>query len=148
MNAPRSPRAAYTILEVLVAMALFLVLAVPLAWATVWTAQGKSWARDVDDALAVAREEWGTVRRIPAKRLRDTTREAVVGDRVYRVVRTVSDTAVDTLSLSSAPALGAPPPSRPHPAVRVCVLRPAGLLDPDDTLRCFAWRVPLAEIQP
>jgi prepilin-type N-terminal cleavage/methylation domain-containing protein len=140
-------RSGFTLLEVVMALLVFLVLAVPLGYMTVWTARGKSWARELDDAVAVAREEWGSVRRIPPKLLRDSVREAKVGEHVYRVVRTVSDTlpngvAVDTTQVGESKR----PPVRP--GVRVCVVRARGLLDISDTVRCFGWRVPLVEIQP
>lgn len=143
----RRRRSGYTLLEVVMALLIFLVLAVPLGYMTVWTARGKAWARELDDAVAVAREEWGAVRRIPPKLLRDSTREAKVGDRVYRVVRTVSDTlsngvSVDTTRVGETKR----PPARP--GARVCVVRTRGLLEVSDTVRCFAWRVPLVEIQP
>lgn len=151
MTSPRPSRngrrSGFTLLEVVMALLLFLVLAVPLGYMTVWTARGKSWARELDDAVAVAREEWGAVRRIPPKLLRDSVRDAKAGDRVYRVVRTVSDTlpngvSVDTTRVGEAKR----PPARP--GVRVCVVRTRGLMEVSDTVRCFAWRVPLVEIQP
>lgn len=140
-------RSGFTVLEVVVALAIFLILAVPLAWMSVWTAQGRTWARDLDDAVAVGREEWGTVRRIRPRLLRDTVREAKVGERTYTVVRTVADTLPDGI-VSAAPAVGLKPSPPRRPGVRVCVVRQGRILFPEDTIRCFSWRVPLVEVQP
>lgn len=149
MNAsyPGRRRSGFTLLEVVVALAIFLMLAVPLAWMTVWTAQGKAWARELDDAVALGREEWGTVRRIRPKLLRDTVREAKVGERAYRVVRTVTDTVPNGI-VSAAPEVGRKSASPKRPGVRVCVVRPGMFLPRGDTVRCFSWRVPLVEVQP
>lgn len=135
----------FTILEVLVALALLLILALPLGWTTVWSSRGSETAREIDDAVALAREEWGAVRRIPPRLLRDSTREAAVGERAYRVARTVVDTVPDAIA-SGAPEFAARDSAARQPGVRVCVVRLRG--DRTDTVRCFGWRVPRVEMQP
>lgn len=140
-------RCGFTILEVMMALLVFLALAVPLGYMTIWTARGKAWARELDDATAIAREEWGSVRRIPPKQLRDSVREVKVGDRIYSVVRTVSDTLPDGITTDST-KVGEKKKPPVRPGVRTCVVLARGLLVVPDTVRCFAWRVPLVEIQP
>lgn len=141
----RSVRGGYTIVEVLMAIVIFLALVVPLGYMTLYTAQGRTRARRIDDAVALAREEWGIVRRIPAKRLRDSVREMQVGERTYRVYRTVSDTVADGIQGETV-QVGARRDSSTCPGVRVCVaLRER---EDDDTIQCFGWRVPRVEMQP
>ena len=138
-------RGGYTLVEVLVALVIFLVLMVPLSYMTVYTAQGKSQARRIDDAVALAREEWGIVRRIPVKLLRDSVRDARVGERSFRIVRTVSDTVANGV-LGEAAQVGSRRDSVRCPGVLVCVARRDE--GEDDTIRCFGWRVPRVEMQP
>lgn len=142
-----SPRAGFTLLEVLVALAIFLVLAVPLGYMTIYAAQGKAQARRIDDALALAREEWGIVRRTPVKLLRDSVREAGVGDHSYRIVRTVSDTVANGI-LDAPSQLGAKRDSAKSPGVLACIVRQDEAAEKGDTIRCFGWRVPRVEMQP
>ena len=138
-------RRGYTIVEVLMAIVIFLALVVPLGYMTLYTAQGRTRARRIDDAVALAREEWGIVRRIPVKRLRDSVRETRVGERTYRVYRTVSDTVADGIQGEPLQA-GARSDSAACPGVRVCVA--SREREDDDTVQCFGWRVPRVEMQP
>lgn len=142
---PRSPRRGYTLVEVLVAMVIFLILMVPLGWMTVQTANGKARARRIDDAVALSREDWGLVRRTPAAVVRDTTYARVLGEHAYTLERAV-DTAIADTTLSG-PALQAVPRARTWTAVRTCVVSPEATAG-SDTVRCFAWRLPRVRMQP
>lgn len=148
---PPARRDGFTILEVLVAMALLMILVVPLAWTTIYSAQGRSQARRLDDAVALAREDWGTVRLTPVAALADTSYERSMGGHSYLVTRAVRDTAAARAgALQGPPELGAKPPPRIGPAVRTCVSQTGTEDSPSqpDTLRCFDWRVPLVRVQP
>lgn len=144
MNGPRIRRG-YTILEVLMAMAIFMVLMVPLAWTGIQSAQGKARARRIDDAVALAREDWGLVRKSPKQGIRDTSYPRVLGASTYRIDRTV-DTARPPAD-STTSALSGPTRARTWTAVRTCVVSLA-VVAGSDSSRCFAWRVPSVRIQP
>jgi len=139
-------RTGYTLVEVLVAMMIFLILMVPLGWMTIQSANGKARARRIDDAVALAREDWGTVRSTPVKLLRDTTLDRSVGEHAYTLVRVVDTVRSDTSNLATVAAVGQAAATRHGPSVRSCVVsRDAS--DPGDTIRCFGWRLPLVEMQ-
>lgn len=138
-------RRGYTLVEVLMAMALLMVLTTPLAWMTIQAADGKARARRIDDATCLVREDWGLVRVTPPGRLRDTSYPRRIGDHEYLLVRRVFDTVPDPAAVAAFGQVGAPPAPSTGPSVRACVLDPAD--DPDDSVRCFGWRVPLTEIQ-
>jgi len=142
---PRGRRRGYTLVEVLVAMAIFMILMVPLGWMTVQTAQGKARARRIDDAVALSREDWGLVRRTPASVVRDTTYSRTLGEHAYVVQRVVDTAAADT-SLAG-PALQPVARARTWTAVRTCVVSPEAAAG-SDTVRCFAWRLPRVRMQP
>jgi len=140
-------RRGYTLVEVLMAMAILMVLTTPLAWMTIQTADGKARARRIDDAVCLAREDWGLVRRTDPKRLRDTSYPRRIGEHEYLLVRRVTDTVPDPASpYGSVAQVGKAAAPRFGPAVRACVLEPTD--DPSDSVRCFGWRVPLTEMQP
>lgn len=127
------------------AMAIFLVLVVPLAWTAVQSAQGKARAKRIDDAVALSREDWGIVRKSAKSAIRDTSYARVLGASSYRIDRTV-DTARPPAD-STTSGLSGPPRARTWTAVRTCVVslaRAAG----SDTSRCYVWRVPAVGIQP
>jgi hypothetical protein len=139
-------RRGYTLVEVMMAMGLLMILTTPLAWMTIQTANGKARARRIDDATCLVREDWGLVRLTAPKLLRDTSYPRRIGDHEYLLVRRVFDTVPDPAT--AAPVIGqvgAIPAPTVGPSVRACVLDPAD--DPDDSVRCFGWRVPLTEIQ-
>lgn len=140
---PGRARAAYTIVEVLMAMAIFMVLIVPLAWTSIDSAKGKARARRIDDAVALSREDWGVVRKSPKHGVRDTSYERSLGESSYRIDRTVDTAGIDSI----VSGLAGPTRSRTWTAVRTCVVslsRAAG----SDTARCFVWRIPSVRIQP
>ena len=142
---PRSVRSGYTIVEVLMAMAIFLVLMVPLAWTTIQSATGKARARRIDDAVALSREDWGVVRKSPKHGVRDTSYERVLGGASYRIDRVVDTAGPPPDSVGSG--LSGPTRSRTWTAVRTCVVslsRAAG----SDTSRCYVWRISSVRIQP
>lgn len=139
-----SCRRGYTILEVLMAMAIFLVLVVPLAWTTIQSASGKARARRIDDAVALSREDWGLVRTSPRQGVRDTSYGRSVGELSYRIDRRVDTAAPATDSVVSG--LAGPVRPRTWTAIRTCVVslaRSAG----SDTSRCYVWRIPSVRVQ-
>lgn len=142
---PRKARTGYTIVEVLMAMAIFLVLIVPLAWTSIQSASGKARARRIDDAVALSREDWGVVRKSSKHGVRDTSYGRVLGESSYRIDRVVDTVGPGKDSVVSG--LSGPSRSRTWTEVRTCVValsRSAG----SDTSRCYSWRVPSARIQP
>lgn len=144
MNGPRIRRG-YTIVEVLVAMAIFMVLMVPLAWTGIQSAQGKARARRIDDAVALSREDWGLVRRTSKQGVRDTSYPRVLGNATYRIDRKVDTAAPPVDSIASG--LSGPARSRTWTAVHTCVVSLARVAGSDSS-RCFVWRVPSTRIQP
>lgn len=141
----RRIRAAYTIIEVLMAMAIFLVLIVPLAWTGIQSANGKARARRIDDAVALSREDWGVVRKSSKHQVRDTSYERILGSNAYRIDRVV-DTAGGGL-VSTVQGLSGPARSRTWTAVRTCVVSLARVAG-NDSSRCYVWRIPSVRIQP
>lgn len=142
---PRRDRGGYTLVEVLMAMAIFMVLVVPLAWIGVMSAQGKARARRIDDAVALSREDWGLVRRTPHHAIRDTTYLRTLGGASFRVRREVDTAASPADSLLSG--LAGPARSRTWTEVRTCVVALAAAAGSDSS-RCYSWRVPATRIQP
>lgn len=144
MNA-RVVRSGYTLVEVLMAMAIFLVLVVPLAWTAIQSAQGKARARRIDDAVALSREDWGWVRKASKHALRDTSYLRDLGGAAYRVSREVDTAGSPADSMLSG--LSGPARVRTWTAVRTCVVSLARVAG-NDSSRCYVWRVPSVRIHP
>jgi prepilin-type N-terminal cleavage/methylation domain-containing protein len=132
-------RGGYTLVEVLVALVVLSILAVPLTYTLVRTGEGSSRARALDDALALAREDWNLCRAAVSDSLRDSTWERDLPSGRWRVVRDVFDSA--DREAQGLPAIRSGR-TGPLPPVEIgcCALRREG--DAWDTARCFRWLRP------
>jgi len=132
-------RRAYTLIEVLVALVILSILAVPLVYILTNTGKGSNRARDLDDALALVREDWILCRSTNSDSLRDTTWERRLPSGNWRVARDVfdsSDRAAAGLVALRRKSAGLKPPIE----ISSCALRSDG--ETWDTLRCFQWMRP------
>lgn len=130
-------RAGYTLVEVLVALVILSILAVPLTYTLVRTGEGSSRARAQDDALALAREDWNLCRAADSDSLRDSVWERTLPSGRWRVARDVYD-SMDREADGLAPIgrTGLLPPVE----IGSCALRQDG--PAWDTVRCFRWLRP------
>ena len=129
----------YTLVEVLIALVIMGILAVPLTYILVHAGEGSSRARALDDALALVRDDWTTCRATETDSLRDTTWERLLASGRWKVVRDVFDSS-DRAAMS-LPAIkknrgGLLPPVE----ISSCALHAEG--ENWDTLRCFHWLRP------
>ncbi len=132
-------RRAYTLIEVLMALAILAILAVPLAYILVQSGEGSSRARSLDDALDLVREDWTLCRSTRSDSLRDTTWERRMASGQWRVVRDVfdsSDRAGAGLATIHANKIGL------HPPVEIASCATVRDGDAWDTVRCFRWLRP------
>ncbi len=132
-------RQGYTLVEVLVALVILSILAVPLTYTLVQTSEGSSRARAIDDALSLVREDWALCRATNSDSLRDSTWERHLPSGTWRVVRDVfdsADRATQNLPLIKKSKAGLFPPVE----IATCALRQKG--ETWDTVKCFRWLRP------
>lgn len=134
----------YTLVEVLVALAIVSILAVPLGYVLETMSDGSRRALLEDQAIDLARECWTLTRAQDVDSLRDTTWDRSVSGRSWRVVRDVFDSADRAdAGLPRIPARSAAPPPV---EISACVLDRHGAAW--DTVRCFRWLRPRAGMAP
>lgn len=129
----------YTLIEVLIALVILGILAVPLTYILVHTGEGSSRARSLDDAMALVRDDWSLCRATKTDSLRDSTWERSLASGNWKIVRDVFDSS-DRAAMS-LPAIkkkngGLLPPVE----ISTCALRREG--SGWDTVRCFGWLRP------
>jgi prepilin-type N-terminal cleavage/methylation domain-containing protein len=135
----------YTLVEVLVALVILGILAVPVAYVLRTTGEGSARARLQDQALDLAQEAWTRSRAVdPPDSLRDTTWERSVSGARWRVVREVYDSS-DRAAAGEAPVRGSAS-WKPPVEISVCALRAKG--EDWDTVRCFRWMRPRLAVAP
>lgn len=134
-------RRGYTLVEVLMALVILGILAVPLGYTIHAGFEGSARARREDKALALVREEWTRVRSVDADSLHDTIVEPEGGWRLVRDVFDSSDRAAAGLKPLVASSAWRPPVE-----IGVCAL--AGKADRWDTVRCFQWMRPRMKEAP
>jgi len=135
----------YTLLEVLVALVIMGILAVPVAYVLRTTGEGSASARLQDQALDLAQEAWTRSRAVdPPDSLRDTTWDRNLSGMRWRIVRDIYDSA-DRAADGKAPVL-ASASWKPPVEISVCALRAKG--EGWDTIRCFRWMRPRMAILP
>jgi prepilin-type N-terminal cleavage/methylation domain-containing protein len=135
----------YTLVEVLVALVILGILAVPVAYILRTTGEGSEHARLQDQALDLAQEAWTRSRAVePSDSLRDTTWERNLSGARWRVVRDVRDSS-DRAAAGEAPVRSSAS-WKPPVEISVCALRERG--ESWDTVRCFRWMRPRMAILP
>ncbi|MBK8801048.1 MAG: type II secretion system protein [Fibrobacteres bacterium] len=134
-------RRGYTLIEVLMALVILGILAVPLGYTIHAGLDGSARARREDKALGFVREEWSRVRAIVVDSLRDTLLEPEAGWRLERDVFDSSDRALAGLS-----PLQKSSTSRPPVEIAVCAMTRKA--DVWDTVRCFHWMRPRIKEAP
>lgn len=132
-------RRAYTLVEVLVALVILGILAVPLAYILTNTGNGSSRARDLDDALALVREDWSICRAASNDSLRDSIWESHLPSGRWRVARDVFDSS-DRFAAGLPQVRKGTQGLKPPIEISTCALRARGA--DWDTIRCFQWMRP------
>lgn len=132
-------RRGYTLVEVLIALVILGILAVPLTYILVHTGEGSSHARALDDAMALVRDDWTTCRATETDSLRDTTWERSIVSGRWKVVREVFDSS-DRAAMSLPPIRKNKGGLQPPVEITSCALRADG--EAWDTVRCFHWLRP------
>ena len=135
----------YTLVEVLMALVILAVLAVPLGYVLETTGKGSARARLQDQALAVAQEAWSVSRATDPDSLRDTVWDRDISGARWRISRDVFDSA--DRSAAGLPPIQSSSALQPPVEISVCALR-AGGDDDWDTVRCFRWLRPRTRILP
>lgn len=131
-------RRGYTLVEVLIALVILGILAVPLGYVLTTTGAGSARARLQDQSMALAQEAWTLSRATDPDSLRDTSWDRDISGARWRIVRDVFDSAD-----RAAAGLGKIQPSsalQPPVEISVCALRERG--EDWDTVRCFRWLRP------
>ncbi|MBK9576365.1 MAG: prepilin-type N-terminal cleavage/methylation domain-containing protein [Fibrobacterota bacterium] len=134
-------RRGYTVVEVLMALVILGILAVPLGYTIHAGFEGSARARREDKALGLVREEWSRVRGIEVDSLRDTAFEPEAG---WRLERDVFD-SVDRAQAGLSPVRRSSP-ARPPVEIAVCAM--ARHAESWDTVRCFQWMRPRIKEAP
>lgn len=132
-------RRGYTLVEVLMALVILSVLAVPLAYILIHTGEGSSRARGLDDAMALVREDWTLCRSTMPDSLRDTIWDKRLPSGNWRIARDVfdsSDRAAAGLPRIRNNTSGLKPPVE----ISTCALLGHG--ETWDTIKCFRWMRP------
>lgn len=137
-------RRGYTLVEVLVALGILSILAVPLVYVLTTMSEGSARARLQDQALSLSREAWTITRAADPDSLRDTSWDRNVSGADWRIVREVFDSA--DRSRAGLGPIRPSDPGKPPVEISVCALR--GANSAWDTVRCFSWLRPRARILP
>ena len=132
-------RRGYTLVEVLIALVILSILAVPLTYILVQSGEGSSRARELDDALDLVRRDWTLCRSTDSDSLRDTTWEARLPSGQWRVARDVFDSS-DRAGSGLAQIRKDKPGLLPPVQISSCAVRRDG--EDWDTVRCFRWLRP------
>ena len=131
-------RRGYTLVEVLMALVILGVLAVPLGYVLTTTGEGSARARQQDQAVALAQEAWTVSRATDPDSLRDTTWDRDISGARWRILRDVFDSADRALA-----GLGKIQPNAvPQPPVEISVCATRSRGEGWDTIRCFRWLRP------
>ena len=132
----------YTLVEVLMALVILGVLAVPLGYVLTTTGEGSARARLQDQSLALAQEAWAVSRATDPDSLRDTAWDRDISGARWRILRDVFDSAdraaAGLARIQSSAAL------QPPVEISVRALRSRG--EDWDTVRCFRWLRPRMRI--
>lgn len=131
----------YTLVEVLMALVILGILAVPLGYTIHAGFEGAARAQREDKALSLVREEWARIRAMQVDSLHDTTLDPETGWRLERNVFDSTDRALLGLSPLSRSS-----PSRPPVEISVCAL--ARKAEEWDSIRCFRWMRPRIKEAP
>jgi len=134
----------YTIVEVLMALGILSILAVPLGYVLTTMSEGSARARLQDQALSLSREAWTLTRATDPDSLADTSWDRSVSGAKWRIVRDVFDSA--DRARAGMGTLKPTDPGKPPVEISVCALRE--LRSAWDTVRCFSWLRPRARILP
>ena len=137
-------RRAYTLVEVLIALVILSILAVPLGYVLETMSDGSRRARQQDQALDLAREAWIETRSEDPDSLRDSSWERSPGGSRWKIERDVFDSA--DRALAGMPPLRASDPAAPPVEVSVCAL--VSERGTWDTVRCFRWLRPRWRVVP
>jgi prepilin-type N-terminal cleavage/methylation domain-containing protein len=137
-------RRGYTLVEVLMALGILSILAVPLGYVLTTMRNGSARARLQDQALSLSREAWTISRATDSDSLRDTSWDRTVSGANWRIVREVFDSA--DRARAGLSTLKPADPGQPPVEISVCALREAK--SDWDTVRCFSWLRPRAKILP
>jgi len=132
----------YTLVEVLMALVILGVLAVPLGYVLTTTGEGSARARLQDQSLALAQEAWAVSRATDPDSLRDTTWDRDISGARWRILRDVFDSA-DRAAAGLA-KIQASAALQPPVEISICALRSRG--EDWDTVRCFRWLRPRMRI--
>lgn len=132
-------RGGYTLVEVLIALVILSILAVPLTYILVQSGEGSSRARELDDALDLVRRDWTLCRATDSDSLRDTTWESRLASGEWKVVRDVFDSS-DRSSAGLEAVRKDKPGLLPPVEISSCAMRREE--DDWDTVRCFRWLRP------
>lgn len=135
-------RRGYTLVEVLMALAILGILAVPLGYVLTTTGEGSARARLQDQSLALVQEAWTVSRATDPDSLRDTVWERDLSGTRWRIARDVFDSA-DRAAAGLARIQSSTTP-QPPVEISACALRSRG--DDWDTVRCFRWMRPRMRI--
>lgn len=134
----------YTLVEVLIALVILGILAVPLGYVLKTTGDGSAKARLQDQAMTVAQEAWTLTRATDPDSLRDTTWDRDISGAHWRIVRDVFDSADRAAAGLGKIQLSAT--LQPPVEIAVCALRSRG--SDWDTVKCFRWLRPRMKILP
>jgi prepilin-type N-terminal cleavage/methylation domain-containing protein len=134
----------YTLIEVMMALVILGILAVPLGYVLSNTGSGSARARQLDQSLTLAQEAWTITRATDPDSLRDTSWDRdLSGDR-WRISRDVFDSA-DRAS-AGLPTIQRSAALRPPVEIAVCAAHARG--EDWDTVKCFRWLRPSTRIVP
>jgi len=135
-------RRGYTLVEVLMALVILGLLAVPLGYVLTTTGEGSARARLQDQSLTLAQEAWSISRSTDPDSLRDTSWDRDISGARWRIVRDVFDSADRAAAglawIQRAATL------QPPVEISACALRARG--EEWDTVKCFRWLRPRMRI--
>ena len=137
-------KAGYTLLEVLMALVILGILAVPLGYVLSNTGSGSARARLQDQSLALAQEAWAITRATDPDSLRDTSWERDLSGARWRIERDIFDST--DRAAAGLPTVRPSATIRPPVEISVCALH--SVEKAWDTVRCFRWLRPSTRIVP